>query len=337
MEESQALTQISMQSDFWQNNLEAQSVMSRLSLVNGKIALLQSLSKTIHDCREILENFSDTDFGSEISQELISVQAKINELEFEQSFNGKYDYSAAILSVHAGAGGVDSQDFASMLVSMYLKWADLHNFKTQILDVSEGEEAGIKSQTLEISGPYAYGNLRAEHGVHRLVRLSPFDSDHARHTSFAKVEVVPSIREGTEISIKPSDVRIEAFRSSGPGGQNVQKVSTAVRVIHLPTGMAVTSQTERSQIQNKESAMRILHGKLLAIAMEKEAAEKARLKGKNISTSWGNQIRSYVLHPYRMVKDHRTEYETSDTEGVLSGHLDDFINAYLRGNINHDI
>ena len=309
--------------------------MSRLFYLNNKINLLQSLHKILKDIGELLQT-QDLDLKEELAAELSSAEAQIAQMEFEQSFSGKYDDRAAIITVHAGAGGVDSQDFAAMLTAMYLKWSELHNFKVQVLDISAGEEAGIKSQTVEIEGAYAYGKLKAERGVHRLVRLSPFDSDHARHTSFAKVEVVPSIDGSSEVTVKPGDLRIETFRSSGPGGQNVQKVSTAVRIIHIPTGMAVSSQTERSQLQNKESALRILQGRLLAMTLEKEAQEKARLKGQNVSTSWGNQIRSYVLHPYRMVKDHRTDYETADAESVLQGHIDGFISAYLRSGLNND-
>ena len=334
-EESAILTRESQKVDFWHDNRKAQEVMSRLSFLNAKINLFQSLEAALRDIGELL-HMNDLAMLDEIATELSDIHNKIVTLEFEQSFSGKYDDRSAIITVHAGAGGVDSQDFASMLVAMYIKWSESHKFKVQILDVSAGDEAGIKSQTLEISGPYAYGNLKAERGVHRLVRLSPFDSDHARHTSFAKVEVVPSIEDSTEVAINQTDLRIETYRSSGPGGQNVQKVSTAVRIVHVPSGVTVTSQTERSQLQNKESAMRILQGRLLAIALEKDALEKARLKGQNVSTSWGNQIRSYVLHPYRMVKDHRTEYETSDAESVLQGNLDGFINAYLRSNLNNE-
>ncbi|MCL2474790.1 MAG: peptide chain release factor 2, partial [Chloroflexi bacterium] len=301
-----------MAADFWSDNRKARTVMSRLSYINNKINDLQTAEKSLLDVAELLCT-DDADLYDELVKELNHVEEQIAALEFQQSFSGKYDESGAILAVHAGAGGVDSQDFASMLANMYLKWAELRGFSAQILDCSDGEEAGIKSLTMEIEGSYVYGHLKAERGTHRLVRLSPFDADHARHTSFAKVEITPLIDNDTEVTINPADVKIETFRSSGPGGQNVQKVSTAVRIIHIPTGIAVTSQTERSQLQNKESAFRILHGKLLAIALQQEAAEKARLKGQNVAAAWGNQIRSYVLHPYHMVKDHRTEYETSDT------------------------
>jgi len=309
--------------------------MSRLSRINNKINGLKVVEKSLLDATELLQTH-DIALHDELEKELNDIEEQIVGLEFKQSFSGKYDENGAILAVHAGAGGVDSQDFASMLVNMYLKWAELHGFSAQILDCSDGEEAGIKSLTMEISGSYVYGHLKAERGTHRLVRLSPFDADHARHTSFAKIEVLPSIDINAEVEISLADLKIETFRSSGPGGQNVQKVSTAVRIIHIPTGIAVTSQTERSQLQNKENALRILHSRLLTIALQQEAEEKARLKGQNVAASWGNQIRSYVLHPYHMVKDHRTEYETSDTSGVFSGQIDGLISAYLRSLLPND-
>ncbi|MCL2707360.1 MAG: peptide chain release factor 2, partial [Dehalococcoidia bacterium] len=229
-----------------------------------------------------------------------------------------------------GAGGVDSQDWAGMLLRMYLTWAERHCYKVEILERSHGEEAGIKSITMEISGDYAYGYLKSEHGVHRLIRLSPFDSDHARHTSFALVEVMPEVESNVDIEIKSEDIRVEAYRSSGPGGQNVQKVSSAVRITHIPSGIVITSQTERSQHQNKEIAMRILTARLFKIELAKRDEECARLKGKHISAEWGNQIRSYTLHPYHLVKDHRTGFESGNTEAVLGGDIDNFLSAYLR-------
>jgi len=244
-------------------------------------------------------------------------------------FSGPHDERTAILAVHAGAGGTESQDWAEMLLRMYLRWAERQGYKTQVLDMSPGEEAGIKSALVEISGACAYGYLKAERGVHRLVRISPFDAAHARHTSFALVEVLPEAEQGVDIIINQDDLRIDVFRAGGHGGQSVQKNSTAIRITHLPTGTVVVCQNERSQLQNRESAMKVLHARLMQIELKKKADEQAKLKGQHIPAEWGNQIRSYVLHPYRMVKDHRTEYETSDTAAVLDGALEPLLEAYL--------
>jgi peptide chain release factor 2 len=246
------------------------------------------------------------------------------------AFRSEYDARNAILTIHAGAGGTESQDWAEMLMRMYLRWAERHGYKTEILDTSPGDEAGIKRTVIAVNGDYAEGYLKSEHGVHRLVRLSPFDADHARHTSFALVEIMPEAESDIELNIAPDDLKIETFRSSGPGGQHMQKTSSAVRVTHLPTGLVVTCQSERSQLQNKEIALKILRARLLEREIARREEERARLKGKRIEAGWGNQIRSYVLHPYKMVKDHRTGYETSNPEAVLDGELDDFITAYLR-------
>jgi peptide chain release factor 2 len=237
------------------------------------------------------------------------------------------------VAFHAGAGGTESQDWAEMLLRMYVRWAERRGFRTEMLDTSPGEEAGIKSAMLEIKGDYAYGYLKAEHGVHRLVRLSPFDSDHARHTSFAMVEVLPEAEQAMEVKISPDDLKVETFRSSGPGGQNMQKTSSAVRMTHLPSGLVVSCQSERSQYQNKEIALKVLQARLLEQERIKRADEKAKLKGEQQSVAWGSQIRSYVLHPYRMVKDHRTGLETGDTTSVLDGDLDEFMEAFLRSQI----
>ena len=243
---------------------------------------------------------------------------------------GETDKENAIVYINAGAGGTEAQDWAEMLLRMYLRWAERRGYKAEILEESRGEEVGIKNVTVGVSGEYAFGYLKSEHGVHRLVRLSPFDSDHARHTSFVLVEVMPEAEENVDVKIAAEDIKIDTFRSSGAGGQNVQKVSSAVRITHLPTGIVVTCQTERSQLQNKAIAIKILYSRILEMELEKQAEERAKLKGKRIEAGWGNQIRSYVLHPYKMVKDHRTDYETSNTEAVLNGELDGFITAYLR-------
>ena len=243
--------------------------------------------------------------------------------------SGEHTRGNAILTLHAGAGGVDSQDFAAMLLRMYLRWAERRGFNTEIIDQSAGEEAGIKSAVISITGQFVYGYLKAERGTHRLVRLSPFDRDHARHTSFALAEVLPEAEEGTDLSINSDDLKIEAFRAGGAGGQSVQKNSTAVRITHLPTGIKASCQNERSQHQNKEIAMKILLARLAELELAHKAEELAKLKGQHLSPQWGNQIRSYVLHPYKMVKDHRTNFETADADSVLDGKIDDFIKAYL--------
>jgi peptide chain release factor 2 len=273
---------------------------------------------------------NDQSLRDEIQREIERIVSHLNELETKLILSDDYDDRDAILTIHAGAGGTESQDWAEMLLRMYLRWAERHKYKTEILDTSAGDEAGIKNATVEIRGDHAYGYLKSEHGVHRLVRLSPFDADHARHTSFVLTEVLPEAEEEIDIKINPDDLKIDTFRSSGPGGQHMQKTSSAVRITHLPTGLVINCQSQRSQHKNKESALKVLYARLLQLERAKREAEKAKLKGERIEAGWGNQIRSYVLHPYRMVKDHRTDYETSDTTAVLDGELDDFITAYLR-------
>ncbi len=293
--------------------------------------------KKLADIAELMAiSGEDESLQAEIEKELDEVGSQLDELEFKLALGGEYDARNAILAIHAGAGGTESQDWAEMLMRMYLRWAERRNFQTEILDTSPGDEAGVKSTIISVNGEYAFGYLKSEHGVHRLVRLSPFDADHARHTSFALVEVMPEAEEDIDLHIAPDDIKIDTFRSSGPGGQHMQKTSSAVRVTHLPSGLVVTCQSERSQHMNKDFALKILRARLLEQELEKREAEKARLKGKRIDAGWGNQIRSYVLHPYRMVKDHRTEYETGNTESVLDGDLDDFINAYLRDSMGKE-
>ncbi len=294
----------------------------------------RELEKKVADIAELIPLAEeDTVLNQEIQSEVEKVASRLDELELEMAFSGEYDARNAILAIHAGAGGTESQDWAQMLLRMYLRWAERRGYKAEILDVSPGEEAGIKSAVIGISGDYACGYLKSEHGVHRLVRLSPFDADHARHTSFVMVEVMPEAEVDVDVKIEPDDMKIDTFRSSGPGGQHMQKTSSAVRLTHLPTGLVVTCQSERSQYQNKEIALKILQARLLKLELAKQAEERARLKGKRIAAGWGNQIRSYVLHPYKMVKDHRTDYQTSDAEAVLDGELDGFITAYLRSNL----
>jgi len=293
----------------------------------------RSLEKKVAEITELLAmavEEEDVSLEGEIRSEIEEVGGRLDELELEMAFTSEYDARNAILAIHAGAGGTESQDWAEMLLRMYLRWAERRGYEAEVLDISPGDEVGLKSVVIGISGDYASGYLRSEHGVHRLVRLSPFDADHARHTSFVLVEVMPEAEADVDIRIEPDDLRVDVFRSSGPGGQHMQKTSSAVRLTHLPTGITVTCQSERSQHQNREIAMKILRSRLLELELEKMAEERARLKGKRIEAGWGNQIRSYVLHPYRMVKDHRTGYETGNSEAVLDGELDDFMRAYLR-------
>lgn len=313
--------------------------MRQLAALKRVVEPWRGLEKRTADAIEIASlagDGGDEPLEQEIASEVAAITGSLDALELEMALSGEYDERNAILSIHAGAGGTESQDWADMLMRMYLRWAERRNYRTEILDISPGEEAGIKSAIIEITGSYACGYLKSEHGVHRLVRLSPFDADHARHTSFALVEVMPEAEANVDVTIAPEDLRVDVFRSSGPGGQHMQKTSSAVRLTHLPTGVVVASQSERSQHQNKEIAMKILQSRLLELELEKRAAERAKLKGKHVAAEWGNQIRSYILHPYRMVKDHRTGHQTGDTEGVLAGEVDDFISAYLRYNMGKE-
>jgi len=297
----------------------------------------RGLEKKVAEMAELIPLAEeDASLEAEIEAEIEKVSSRLNELELERAFSSEYDARNAILAIHAGAGGTESQDWAQMLLRMYLRWAERRGYQAEILDISPGEEAGVKSTVIEVKGDYACGYLKSEHGVHRLVRLSPFDSDHARHTSFALVEVMPEAEADVDVKIEPDDLKVDVFRSSGPGGQHMQKTSSAVRLTHLPTALTVTCQSERSQRQNKEIALRILQSRLLELELTKRDEERAKLKGKRIAASWGNQIRSYVLHPYKMVKDHRTDYQTSNAEVVLDGELDGFITAYLRASLGRE-
>ena len=294
---------------------------------------LRERTSSVLELTELAIDEADTSLEEELRRETEEVSAVLHLEGFHLTLSGPYDERSSILSIHAGAGGTDSQDWAEMLLRMYLRWAESRGRRAQILDLSHGEEVGIKSVTLEIEGQYAYGYLRAERGVHRLVRLSPFDANHLRHTSFALVEALPTADEDSEITVRPDDLKVEFFRSSGPGGQNVQKVASAVRLIHIATGIVVACQNERSQHQNREFAMKILMARLLERQSQERAEETARLKGEHVSAEWGNQIRSYVLHPYKLVKDHRTGFQTTDPDGVLEGELDEFIQAYLMSTV----
>ncbi|MBL7125918.1 MAG: peptide chain release factor 2 [Dehalococcoidales bacterium] len=331
------LEKASAKPDFWLDQTKAQDTMRRLAEQKRTVERWREMEKRVADLVELAHlTEKDESLQVEIQSETEKVEAALDKLEFQLAFSGEYDGRNAILTVHAGAGGTESQDWAEMLMRMYLRWAERHGYQTEILEGTPGEEAGMKSVLIEITGDYAYGYLKAEHGVHRLVRLSPFDADHARHTSFALVEVIPEAKADVDIEIGPEDLKVETFRSSGPGGQHMQKTSSAVRLTHLTTGLAVTCQSERSQYRNKEIAMTILRSRLLELELKKRAEEKARLKGKRIAAGWGNQIRSYVLHPYKMVKDHRTDYQTGNPDALLDGELDDFLEAYHRSGLGRE-
>jgi len=277
-----------------------------------------------------LSVLDDESLGDELVAETAALEQEIGRLEFHLLLSGPHDQGDAILAIHAGAGGTDAQDFSEMLLRMYLRWAEARGYAADVVDRLYGEEAGIKRATVTVSGPYAYGYLRAERGVHRLVRLSPFDAAHRRHTSFALVEAWPDIGTDVSVTIDPNDLQIETFRASSAGGQHMQKNETAVRIIHVPTGIVVSCQNERSQTQNRGTALRVLRARLLHLEEEKLHAEIAELKGEHVDAGWGNQIRSYVLHPYQMVKDHRTGHETGNVQAVLDGRLDEFMEVYLR-------
>ena len=310
--------------------------MRRLAELKGDVDTWRSLEKRVGELLEFAELASEeevTSLRDEISADIDRIDSEFNDLEFSLLLSGEYDSRNAFLAVHAGAGGTEAQDWAEMLLRMYVRWAERHHYHAEVVEVSPGEEAGVKSALLEVSGRYAYGYLKSERGVHRLVRLSPFDASHLRHTSFALVEVLPEAARDLDVSIDPDDLKVDFFRASGPGGQHVQKTSTAVRITHVPSGLVVTCQNERSQHQNRETAMKVLQSRLLELELAKRAEQQAKLKGQHIAAGWGNQIRSYVLHPYKMVKDHRTDQETSDPNSVLDGDLDDFIKAYLKSTI----
>jgi peptide chain release factor 2 len=303
--------------------------MRRLSNLKEEVTRWNSLAQSIQETLDFAA-LNDESLYDELETETQALEREIGRLEFLLLFSGPRDQEDAILSLHAGAGGTDAQDWTEMLLRMYLRWAESQGYRTEIVDRLHGEEAGIKRVTLTVSGPYAYGNLRAERGVHRLVRLSPFDAAHRRHTSFTLAEVWPDIAEDIAVTIDPNDLEIETFRASSAGGQHMQKNETAVRITHVPTGITVSCQNERSQAQNKETALRVLRARLTQIEEEKQQEEIDELKGEHVEAGWGNQIRSYVLHPYQMVKDHRTAQETGNVQAVLDGQLDEFMEAYLR-------
>jgi peptide chain release factor 2 len=324
----------SEEQDLWQDPDRAQQVMKRLSSLREEVESWTSLQDRIRDALE-LASLEDESLRAELEPEVSAIEEEAGKREFFAMLSGRFDRGNALLAVHAGAGGTDSQDWAEMIERMYLRWAEAKGFQAEVIDLTEGEEAGIKSVTISVEGPYAYGYLRPEKGVHRLVRLSPFDAAHRRHTSFALVEVLPQVDNDDEIEIKAEDLRIDVYKSSGAGGQNVQKNATAIRITHIPTGLVVTCQNERSQTQNRENAMRVLRARLLEMKQQQQADELAELRGEFQKVEWGSQIRSYVLHPYQLVKDHRTDFETGNTAAVLNGELDGFIEAYLRHNLGN--
>jgi peptide chain release factor 2 len=330
LEDLQAASQ---KPDFWDNSTEAQTVMQQISKLEARVKPWLELQRQITDVTEMLE-LNDDSLTAELQSQLDEAARHFDKMKAELKFNGLYDDHDAILSVYAGAGGTDAQDWTQMLFRMYSRYFENNRWQVKIADESPGEEAGLKSITVEVDGKFAYGKLKSEHGVHRLVRLSPFNADNLRQTSFAKVEVMPKIDKPDEVAIDDKDLKVDVYRSGGHGGQSVNTTDSAVRVTHTPTGLTVAIQNERSQLQNKETALTILRSRLAQLQMEQHADKLNDLKGPNQSAEWGNQIRSYVLHPYKQVKDLRTKYETSDPDKVLDGDLDLLIDAYLEHTIN---
>src|SRR3954454_6956939 len=320
----------------WNDSEKAQQVTSALSHAQSQLARVTSVERRLDDLEVLVElvnaeadEAQAAESGQEAGQELAAVEKTLGDLEVQTLLNGEYDPNPAVVTIRAGAGGVDAADFAEMLLRMYLRWAEQHKYPVTVMDTSYAEEAGIKSATIEVDAPYAFGTLSVEAGTHRLVRMSPFNSAGKRQTSFAAVEVIPLMEEAGEIEIPENDIRVDVFRSSGPGGQSVNTTDSAVRITHLPTGTVVSMQNEKSQIQNRAAAMRVLQSRLLIQRREEEAAKKKELAG-NITASWGDQIRSYVLAPYQMVKDLRSEYEVNNPSSVFDGDLDGFLSAGIR-------
>lgn len=326
--EARKLLAQSQEPGFWDDPGKAQEVMKRQSQLEARSKPWRELEATAKDVKE-LAGLGDASLKTDLEKQLLAALKTYGDLKQQLMFSGPFDDHGAILSIYAGAGGTDAQDWTQMLLRMYLRWAEKQGFKVTTIDESAGEEAGLKSVTIEIDGDFAYGKLRSEHGVHRLVRLSPFNADNLRQTSFAKVETMPKLDQPADLEIDEKDLKVDVYRSGGHGGQSVNTTDSAVRITHLPTGITVAIQNERSQLQNKETAMTILRSRLAQLQLEQHAEKLAELKGPNQSAEWGNQIRSYVLHPYKQVKDLRTRHESSDPDAVLDGDLDDFITAYL--------
>jgi peptide chain release factor 2 len=330
-DEAEELGDEMSQPGFWDDPDEARTVSARFSRVQGRIELLDGLRDTLTDSEELLELAEeDGELLLEVEEELRRVERVLEEQEVARLFSGEYDDGDAILAINPGAGGVDSQDWAEMLARMYRRWAERRGFELEVIEYTEGEEAGIKSATFTVSGEYAFGLLSAERGVHRLVRISPFDAGARRHTSFASVAIAPVVGEAVEVEIEEKDLKVDTYRASGAGGQHVNKTDSAVRITHLPTGIVAQCQNERSQHQNREVAMRVLRARLFELEREKREQEIAAQSGEKADIEWGSQIRSYVLHPYKLVKDHRTGEETANVDRVLDGDLDTFVYAYLK-------
>jgi peptide chain release factor 2 len=317
----------------WDDPTSAQKLMKALSTIRHEVADWQTLQTRINDVLELAQ-IEDESFRSDITNELEAIEKELSQKELHTFLSGKYDHGNALLAIHAGAGGTESQDWAAMLQRMYLRWCERNGYEANIIDFTPGEEAGIKTATISIEGRYAYGNLRSEKGTHRLVRISPYDANSRRHTSFAMVEILPEVDNDDDITISPDEIRIDTYKSAGAGGQNVQKNSTAIRITHLPTNIVVSCQNERSLLQNRENALKVLKSRLLDIKREEQDEEMAKLRGTYKKAEWGSQIRSYVLHPYQLVKDHRTNHEEGNAQAVLDGNLNPFIEAYLRSQHN---
>jgi peptide chain release factor 2 len=318
----------SQKADFWADSFKAQTLMKEMASLESRVKPWNELSGKLHEVQEMLK-LDDKSLIDELAPQVDMLKKQFDSLKEELKFNGPFDDRGAILSIYAGAGGTDAQDWAQMLLRMYTRWFEKKGWSVNVLDESAGDEAGLKSVTMEVEGPYAYGKLKGEHGVHRLVRLSPFNSDNLRQTSFAKIDVLPKVNEPDYLAIDDKDLKIDVYRSGGHGGQSVNTTDSAVRITHLPTNIVVSIQNERSQLQNKETAMTIIRSRLAQLQLEQHREKLEEIKGPNQSAEWGNQIRSYVLHPYKQVKDLRSKYETSDPDSVLDGELDSFVNAYL--------